>query len=125
MTAHNTLILDAYNANPSSMQAALENFAATVSAQPKAVILGDMGELGEYAAAEHARMIELMHRLQISEAYLVGDRFALAGANTPGFLPFADTEALCTFLTGHPLHGKFILIKGSRFNRLEKVVDLL
>ena len=125
VTAHNTLILDAYNANPSSMQAALENFAATVSAQPKAVILGDMRELGEYAAAEHARMIELMHRLQISEAYLVGDRFALAGANTPGYRPFADTEALRAYLAEHPLRDRFILIKGSRGIQLEKVVDLL
>lgn len=125
VTAHNTLILDAYNANPSSMQAALENFAATVSVQPKAVILGDMRELGEYAAAEHARMIELMHRLQISEAYLVGDRFALAGANTPGYRPFADTEALRAYLAEHPLRDRFILVKGSRGIQLEKVVDLL
>lgn len=95
VTAHNTLILDAYNANPSSMQAALENFAATVSAQPKAVILGDMRELGEYAAAEHARMIELMHRLQISEAYLVGDPVSLSREPTRRVTGLSQTRKRC------------------------------
>ncbi len=125
VTACNTLILDAYNANPSSMQVALENFATTRSDLPKAVILGDMRELGQYSTEEHARTIELMRQLQIGEAYLVGDHFTLAGAHVPNYHTFTDTETLRIYLTAHPIHNHFILIKGSRGIQLEKVVDLL
>lgn len=76
VTAHNTLIKDAYNANPSSMQAALENFATSSSDLPKVVILGDMAELGSYSAEEHEQIVTLLQRLNIAEAYLVGEHFS-------------------------------------------------
>lgn len=76
VTAHNTLIKDAYNANPSSMQAALENFATSSSDLPKVVILGDMAELGSYSAEEHEQIVTLLQRLNITEAYLVGEHFS-------------------------------------------------
>ena len=75
ITAYNTLIKDAYNANPSSMQAALENFASSASDLPKTVILGDMAELGSYSADEHQRILSLLQQLGIEEAYLVGQHF--------------------------------------------------
>ena len=62
VTAYNTLIKDAYNANPSSMQAALENFASSASDLPKTVILGDMAELGSYSADEHQRILSLLQQ---------------------------------------------------------------
>ena len=77
-TAFNTLISDCYNANPSSMQAALDNFLREADPRPKAVVLGDMGELGPYAAVEHGTVIERLEQGGIEEAYLVGGHFAEA-----------------------------------------------
>lgn len=122
-TALNTLVLDAYNANPSSMRAALENFAREESARPKAAILGDMRELGEYAPAEHEAVVRLLRQLGIREAYLVGEHFTRAGE---GLYPsFADADALNAYLTAHPLRDRFILVKGSRGIRLETVAGRL
>lgn len=155
VTAYNTLIKDAYNANPSSMQAALENFALSASDLPKTVILGDMAELGSYSADEHQRILSLLQQLGIEEAYLVGQHFGDAltadasragksetyniaatstgqtvsskssGALSGQFHHFADANALHAHLTTHPLRNRFILIKGSRSMQLEKLFDLL
>ena len=121
--ARNTLIMDAYNANPSSMRAALANFAKEPSEQPKAVVLGDMGELGKYAEAEHAGIVELLQQLGIGEVYLVGKLFSEAGR---GIYPaFADAAALNEYLQEHPIHGRLILVKGSRTMKLESVAERL
>ena len=89
-TAFNTLISDCYNANPSSMQAALDNFLREADPRPKAVVLGDMGELGPYAAVEHRTVVERLEQGGIEEAYLVGGHFAEA-ARGSRYRTFADT----------------------------------
>lgn len=121
--ARNTLIMDAYNANPSSMRAALANFAKELSEQPKAVVLGDMGELGKYATTEHAGIVELLRQLGIGEVYLIGKLFSEAGH---GIYPvFADAAAMNEYLREHPVHGRLILVKGSRTMQLESVAEHL
>ena len=117
-TAFNTLILDAYNANPSSMHAALENFLREPSDRKRSVILGDMRELGEFAETEHRNVVEMLRTAGIGEAYLVGPHFSKAGAAC--FTVFPDIDALCNYLDLHPIRNRQILIKGSRGIRLEK-----
>lgn len=122
-TPHNTLILDAYNANPSSMEAALRHFISEPSMLPKAVILGDMLELGSYSAQEHRKIVELLQEARIEEVFLVGRHFTEAGADC--YPTFPDTDALRTYLTGHPIANRLILIKGSRGIHLERLTELL
>ena len=123
VTQHNTLILDAYNANPSSMEAALRHFISEPSMQPKAVILGDMLELGSYSAQEHRKIVELLQEARIEEVFLVGRHFTEAGADC--YPTFPDTDALRTYLTEHPIANRLILIKGSRGIHLERLTELL
>ena len=123
-TAFNTLISDCYNANPSSMQAALDNFLREADPRPKAVVLGDMGELGPYAAVEHRTVVERLEQGGIEEAYLVGGHFAEA-ARGSRYRTFADTEALARYLDEHPIRNRLVLVKGSRANRLEKIAEKL
>ena len=123
VTQHNTLILDAYNANPSSMEAALRHFISEPSMQPKAVILGDMLELGSYSAQEHRKIVELLQEARIEEVFLVGSHFTDAGADC--YPTFPDTDALRTYLTEHPIVNRLILIKGSRGIHLERLTEIL
>ena len=121
-TAHNTLIIDAYNANPSSMRVALENFVAWDVA-PKAVILGDMRELGKESQALHADVIEQLKTCHFDKVFLCGEQFMTAGGKT--YDGFPSVEALEAYLTTNPLHGYHILIKGSHGMHLEKIVERL
>ena len=126
-TAHNTLVIDAYNANPSSMRAALDNFAAT-EFPGKVLMLGDMLELGPDSADEH--MAILRHAVSVSgEIYLVGNEFTAAaaalGAGYARILPFPTIEDLKAYVTEHPLQERTILIKGSNGKHMERVVDAL
>lgn len=123
VTQHNTLILDAYNANPSSMEAALRHFISEPSMQPKAVILGDMLELGSYSAQEHRKIVKLLQEARIEEVFLVGRHFTEAGADC--YPTFPDTDALRPYLTEHPIVNRLILIKGSRGIHLERLTELL
>ncbi len=123
-TARNTLILDCYNANPSSMRAAIENFAQEITPRTKAVILGDMLELGRYASDEHLAVLQLLAECRIREIYLVGANFVSA-AEATGLHAFPDREALVAYLNEHPLHDRMILIKGSHGIGLDKIVDFL
>lgn len=122
-TQRNTLILDYYNANPSSMSLALENFAA-LNHSSKMVILGDMLELGEQSAKEHDAIVELLHQKKIENALLVGPLFMQAG-NKSGAKVFSSSEEALHYLKEHPVKDTAILIKGSRGIRLEKVVEAL
>ena len=120
-TINNTLFLDAYNANPSSMKVALENFAA-LSGSHKIVILGDMFELGDDSAQEHQAIADLADSLAFERIFLVGKNFhAVASSHTT----FEDFDRLKSFLSKDPLQGKTILIKGSRGMKLERVVELV
>lgn len=122
-TDSNTLICDSYNANPSSMKLAIESF-ASVNAVSKAVIIGDMLELGEKSGEEHAKVMELIVSLNPEKAIFVGNAFIKVPAKK-GFELFPDVAALSEYLNKEPLTGKTILIKGSRGIGLERVYNLL
>ena len=120
-TERNTLIVDAYNANPTSMDAALRNF-ALIETNGKAVILGDMFELGNDSAAEHQKVVSLLEQLGITEAYLLGENFS----RTQGVgMRFASTQAFKAWLNENPISGKTLLIKGSNSMKLTTLVEVL
>ncbi|WP_445757627.1 UDP-N-acetylmuramoyl-tripeptide--D-alanyl-D-alanine ligase [Polaribacter sp.] len=120
-TAYNTLILDAYNANPSSMKVALESFAMLNESQ-KVIILGDMFELGGDSAHEHQAIADLATSLNFETLFLVGKNFHKVSIN---HATFSDFESLQAQLTKQPLHQKTILIKGSRGMKLERLLEFL
>ena len=120
-TDNNELIIDAYNANPSSMKVALDNF-STMPVQPKAIILGDMRELGPTSNELHAEVVEQIKKGQFDKVFLCGEHFSKVGKE---FSPFATTEAMTEELRRQPLKGYHILIKGSHSMGLEKLVDIL
>lgn len=120
-TENNELIIDAYNANPSSMKVALDNF-ITMPVQPKAIILGDMRELGPTSNELHAEVVEQIKKGQFDKVFLCGEHFSKVGKE---FSPFATTEAMTEELRRQPLKGYHILIKGSHSMGLEKLADIL
>ena len=120
-TENNELIIDAYNANPSSMKVAMDNF-ITMPVQPKAIILGDMRELGPTSDELHAEVVEQIKKGQFDKVFLCGEHFSKVGKE---FSPFATTEAMVEELRKQPLKGYHILIKGSHSMGLEKLADIL
>lgn len=122
-TKSNLILLDAYNANPSSMNAAIENF-AQMQKPDKWVILGDMLELGEESEKEHKQIIELLKQKNIHRAILVGPHFMKAADNAFENL-FSTSEEALNYLKSFPVHNATILVKGSRGIRLEKLVEAL
>lgn len=122
-TGRNRLVVDAYNANPTSMAAALENF-NMINADNKMLILGDMRELGEVSQAEHKRIVENLHKYGFTEVWLVGDEFAKA-AQGSGFRLFPDVEAVNEALLKEPVSGRTVLIKGSNWIGLVRTVENL
>ena len=120
-TDNNELIIDAYNANPSSMKVALDNY-ITMPVQPKAIILGDMRELGPTSDELHAEVVEQIKKGQFDKVFLCGEHFSKVGKE---FSPFATTEAMVEELRKQPLKGYHILIKGSHSMGLEKLADIL
>lgn len=120
-TENNELIIDAYNANPSSMKVALDNFIA-MPVQPKAIILGDMRELGPTSDELHAEVVEQIKKGQFDKVFLCGEHFSKVGKE---FSPFTTTEAMVEELRKQPLKGYHILIKGSHSMGLEKLADIL
>ena len=145
-TPYNELIIDAYNANPSSMRAALENFAAHQTGllrsatndemtlgdegenpditgdMPKAVILGDMLELGEQSAELHQAIIKLIEAMRFKKVLLCGEHFSDAGKQ---YACFPNVEQLNGYLEANPLRGFTVLIKGSHAIHLEKTIEYL
>jgi UDP-N-acetylmuramoyl-tripeptide--D-alanyl-D-alanine ligase len=121
-TGQNRIVVDCYNANPSSMMVALENF-TRISGGDQMLILGDMFELGEYADSEHRKIIDHVVKLGI-ETILIGEVFArIAGES--GFTAFRTAEAAIGWMDTSPVLGKEILIKGSRGVQLEKLIKYL
>jgi UDP-N-acetylmuramoyl-tripeptide--D-alanyl-D-alanine ligase len=120
----NTILLDAYNANPSSMQAALANF-RTLKATKKAVILGDMLELGEYAPEEHRRMGALVAESGFDTVIFCGSLMQHAVSSNPRAYYFPDKFSLHNWLSDHPLADTYVLIKGSRSMSLESVLPFI
>lgn len=124
-TDRNTLIVDAYNANPTSMSAALDNF-ANVSAERKVAMLGDMLELGEDSLREHEAVIAKASSLGLDKVFFVGNEFSkAAGESRDGETYFPTSDQLAQWLESHPIEGATVLIKGSRGTRMEKVMPVL
>ncbi|HPB25698.1 MAG TPA: UDP-N-acetylmuramoyl-tripeptide--D-alanyl-D-alanine ligase [Bacteroidales bacterium] len=119
----NTIILDAYNANPTSMIAALENFNLMQSTN-KVVMLGDMLELGAYKKMEHEKIIEFLNNSNYNQVFLVGSNFYEANTRND-FLTFKSSQLLRDHLKAHPLHDALILVKGSRGTQMEHVLSAL
>jgi len=120
-TERNVLIVDAYNANPTSMEAALQNF-ELIEHPHKVAILGAMKELGEVSAAEHAKVVARLQAMPLEQVLLVGEEYK--SAENP-FPVFADIVALTSYLDTHPLADKLILVKGSNSTRLYKLPEIL
>ena len=117
----NTIILDAYNANPTSMKAALENFEEII-AKSKTVILGDMFELGKTSLEEHQSIVDFVENLHFEHCFFVGENFYQTKKKNSLFKTFED---LLSHLKNNPLKHQSILIKGSRGMRLERLLDIL
>ena len=122
-TQKNRVIMDAYNANPTSMRAALINF-ASICGENSLLILGDMRELGSASEEEHRNILGLMKELRFKEALLVGQNFCTYNENAD-WKTFEKVGDLCQYLESHPISGKTILVKGSNSIQLGKVLPLL
>jgi UDP-N-acetylmuramoyl-tripeptide--D-alanyl-D-alanine ligase len=120
----NTIILDAYNANPTSMEAAIINL-SKINANRKVAILGDMFELGDDAATEHKRIGELLKELNINEVYVVGGLMKSAREANATIKHVETKQELIELLAKQPITGATILVKASRGIGLETIVDSL
>lgn len=120
-TADNTLIIDAYNANPTSMMASIGNF-GNMQAENKMLILGDMRELGKESAEEHQKIVDYLEECGFEDVVLVGELFAATRHTYPDY---RDATALIAALQENKPCGKTILIKGSNGIKLSSVTDYL
>ncbi len=127
-TESNILIVDAYNANPTSMAAALDNL-DTVEAARRVALLGDMRELGEESLAEHITVVRKLQSMGLDSVCLVGEEFTkaveAADAADAAFNCFQDSASLALWLKDNPLSGATVLVKGSRGTMMEKVLGSL
>jgi len=123
-TQRNHLIIDAYNANPSSMQVALDNF-LSLKASPKMVIIGEMKELGKYSEEEHQKLVNRLMESVIDKVILCGKNFQNIRTDAPEWAVFQDTDELLAYLHFENFSGFHVLIKGSRTNQLEKTIEFL
>lgn len=120
-TGRNHLIVDAYNANPTSMAAAIDNF-SLMQVGPKMAILGDMRELGESSHDEHVAAVDKLKSCQFDQVWLVGSEFEAVDCD---YRKFADVEAVKEAIKAEPINGYYILIKGSNGIRLFQLPELL
>ena len=120
-TGHNTLVVDAYNANPTSMKAAIDNFACMAMPR-KMAILGDMKELGEATAVAHQEVVDRLAQCAFDEVWLVGEAFA---QTKHAYRTFADVEAVKAALQAAKPEDYCILIKGSNSMKLASLVPYL
>ena len=121
-TADNWLIVDAYNANPTSMAAAISNFTHISVAQPKMAILGDMRELGDVSAEEHQKIVDSLASAGLDEVWLVGDEFMKTRCN---FRKFNNVEEVKNAIREQKPRGRYILVKGSNGIKLFELPELL
>ena len=115
-TANNQLIVDAYNANPTSMQAAINAFKGDT------YILGAMRELGEYSHLEHQNIVNMLAERKAEYVFLVGEEYM---QTTSPYPVFENVDLLHKHLEEQPIKGKNILLKGSRSTKMEKLLDIL
>ncbi len=122
-TGRNKVIMDAYNANPSSMEAAIKNF-EQIRGRRSTFILGDMLEMGSYSEGEHANILKLLSDLDAESVILVGEEFGKVYAGDD-WLHFDNVGQLTAYLSANPITGNDILIKASRGIRLETILPYL
>ena len=115
-TTNNQLIVDAYNANPTSMQAAINAFKGDT------YILGAMRELGEYSHLEHQNIVNMLAERKAENVFLVGEEYM---QTTSPYPVFENVEMMHKHLEEQPIKGKNILLKGSRSTQMEKLLDVL
>lgn len=115
-TARNTIVVDAYNANPTSMQAAINAFKGDT------YILGEMRELGEYSHLEHQNIVNMLLERKADKVLLVGKEYK---ATTAPYPIYDDVQALCAALQAQPIQAAHVLLKGSRGNKLEESLPYL
>jgi UDP-N-acetylmuramoyl-tripeptide--D-alanyl-D-alanine ligase len=120
----NQVLMDAYNANPSSMQAAISHFAETDN-EPKILILGDMFELGDLSAVEHEALGKLIASFSFEKVLLIGEHMQHALTHLPKAFYFPDKFGLHNWLQDQPIKSSFLLVKGSRGIQLESVLPFL
>lgn len=120
-TEHNRLIVDAYNANPSSMAAAIDNF-KLMKAERKMAILGDMLELGAVSDEEHQKTVDALAAAGIKEVWLVGEEF---GKTHTAFRKFKNVDEVKAAIAAHRPENYYILIKGSNGIHLSQLPELL
>jgi UDP-N-acetylmuramoyl-tripeptide--D-alanyl-D-alanine ligase len=123
-TKTNKVLFDAYNANPTSMQAALDNF-VQINRSNKVVILGEMRELGEGSYDEHASIISFLQSAGLHKVILIGESYKPFIQSDCSFLYYDNVEMLIDALRENMLTHCFILVKGSRTNKLEKLKGVL
>jgi len=119
----NLVILDSYNANPASMQAAIDDF-VRLDRPHKVLILGDMLELGDYSLKEHDCLLDHTSQYELSAVYLTGSIFSQLEI-PDGYISFGTTGELANYLKKHPIKDSAILLKGSRLLALEEILPLL
>lgn len=119
---NNILIMDAYNANPSSVEVAIENF-ANIEHPRKVVMLGDMKELGSISLSEHQTIVNMLKKLSIDEVYLVGNEFY--STNYYHFHAFKNFDEVAIHIKQANIQDAIILIKGSRGMEMERIINYL
>ena len=122
-TGRNRVVMDAYNANPTSMAHALKNF-RNICKDDNLLILGDMRELGSESQQEHQTILKLIVSLGFNNVCLVGPEFSKLSESSE-FSTFDNVEELAQHLTAHPVSGKDVLVKGSNSIHLNKIIDSL
>ena len=122
-TGRNRVVMDAYNANPTSMAHAIKNF-RNICKDENLLILGDMRELGTESEQEHKNILELIRNLGFEKVYLVGSEFSKCSESSE-FVTFKDVEELAQYLGVHPVAGYDILVKGSNSIHLNKIIESL
>ena len=120
----NEIILDAYNANPSSMKVAIENF-LLLDKKDKTLFLGDMFELGDESPEEHKAVVELLVNQNSIDCYFIGKYFYQNKINKSNFFFFEDFESFSTAIKGKIISNNMILIKGSRGMALERTLEFI
>ena len=121
---NNALLMDAYNANPTSMRAALESFKDNPAIN-KIAILGDMFELGTTSDEEHQIIVDYLENLSLEQIFLVGKNFFKTQSKNKLIRKFEDFSDLQIVLETEEIQNSYILIKGSRGMALERVLDVL
>ncbi|MFV0177101.1 UDP-N-acetylmuramoyl-tripeptide--D-alanyl-D-alanine ligase [Empedobacter falsenii] len=116
------IVMDAYNANPSSMEASLNNFVKFEGS--KTIIIGDMFELGDEAKTEHQRVLDLAERLNFDQIFILGHHLSETITTNPNVKKFEDRKAFEKYLIDNPIKTKNILIKGSHGMRLDLLENI-